>query len=114
MSADAARDPGLQPERTFLSWRRTALALVGISALATRILAVELGPVAGALGFVGILISAFAVASAHVRYRAVARDFVAADAGERPLPSGGRTLVLVALATVAVGAAGFGIVLALS
>ena len=113
MSDAAARDPGLQPERTFLSWSRTALALVGLSALATRILAVELGPVAGALGVVGILISALAVASAHLRYRAVARDFSAADAGERPLPSGGRTLALVAVATVVVGVAGIAIVLAL-
>lgn len=113
MSEAALRDPGLQPERTFLSWSRTALALVGFSALATRMLAVELGPVAGALGFGGILISALALASAHLRYRAVSRDFVAADAGERTLPSGGRTLALVTIATVAVGVAGIAIVLAL-
>ena len=114
MSVGPPRDPGLQPERTMLAWRRTALALVVLSALATRYLAVDLGPVAGALGGVGILVAAAAVASAHLRYRAVLRDFAAADAGERPLPSGGRTLALVTLSTLVVAAAGLAIVLALA
>ena len=114
MSSAAPRDPGLQPERTLLAWRRTALALVLLSALATRYLAVELGPVAGSLGGVGILLAALAAVSAQLRYRAIVRDFAAADAGERPLPSGGRTLTLVALATLALGAGGLAIVLALS
>lgn len=113
MSDAPLRDPGLQPERTLLAWRRTALALVVLSALATRYLAVDLGPVAGALGGVGVLVSAIAVASAHLRYRAVVSDFAAADAGQRPLPSGGRTLALVTLATLGIGVAGIAIVLAL-
>ncbi len=112
--SDVARDPGLQPERTLLAWRRTALALVVLSAFATRYLAVELGPVAGALGGVGILVSALAVASAHARYRRVLHGFAAADAGEAPLPAGGRTLALVAIAALGVGAAGLAIVLALA
>lgn len=114
MSDAASRDPGLQPERTLLAWRRTALALVVLSALATRSLAVELGPVAGVLGGVGILLSALAAVSAQLRYRATVRDFAAADPGQRPLTSGGRTLALVTLATLSLGAAGLAIVLALS
>jgi len=114
VSAVPPRDPGLQPERTLLAWRRTALALVVVSAFATRSLALELGPVAGVLGGVGVVVSALGVASAHLRYRAVVRGFAAADAGEAPLPAGGRTLALVAASAFGVAVAGLAIVLALA
>ncbi len=104
-------DPGLQPERTLLAWRRTALALVAIAAVATRYLAVDLGPVAAMLGGAGVLLAAVALASAHHRYRMVVRGFPAADAGEAPLPAGGGTLALVTLATVVIGAGGLVLVL---
>lgn len=104
-------DPGLQPERTLLAWRRTALTLVVVAAIATRYLAVDLGPVAAALGGVGVLIAAFALASAHHRYRLVVRDFAAVDAGEAPLPTAGGTLALVALAAVVIGIGGLALVL---
>jgi len=114
VSETPPRDPGLQPERTLLAWRRTALALVVLAALATRTLAVELGPVAGALGGIGILLSAFAAVSAHLRYRRVLHGFAAADAGAAPLPAGGRTLALVAASALAIAVAGLVLVLTLA
>ena len=107
-----AHDPGLQPERTMLAWRRTALALVVLAAVATRYLAAELGPAAAALGGLGILLAAVALASAHARYRRVVRGFRAADAREAPLPTAGRTLAVTALAALVIGIAGAVLVIA--
>ncbi|MBB2902052.1 putative membrane protein [Kineococcus radiotolerans] len=52
---DAPRlyDPGLQPERTALAWRRTALSLVVVSLGAARLLPAQLGAGAVVLGVVG-------------------------------------------------------------
>lgn len=106
MTLPPPRDPGLQPERTMLAWRRTALALVVIAAVATRYLAVELGPAAAALGGCGILLATIAVASAQLRFRRVLRGFASADARDAALPTAGRTLAVTALAAlvIAIGA----------
>lgn len=49
MSIPAHRDPGLQPERTSLAWRRTLLALVVVDLLIWRswVRAGTYGPAAG-------------------------------------------------------------------
>jgi uncharacterized membrane protein YidH (DUF202 family) len=50
-------DAGLQPERTALAWRRTALSLVLGSLISLRILPPVLGTWSIALGFVGLALS---------------------------------------------------------
>ena len=52
MTAPAPRDPGLQPERTRLAWRRTVLATAGLLAMVTR-QALHLPP-AALIGFMSL------------------------------------------------------------
>lgn len=79
-------DPGLQPERTRLAWRRTALALTVVTVLTVR-LALGGGPV-------GTLAAVLALAV----WGAAVRLCWPRATGTGPTPSGGRRLPLVALA----------------
>ena len=56
MRPDAARDPGLQPERTSLSWRRTLLTLIVADLLIWRrwALAGSRGGIPGPVDFLGV------------------------------------------------------------
>ena len=98
----AARDPGLQPERTELAWRRTLLALAVGSLISIRVLLPVLGDWALATGAGGVLVAVLLWVLVRRRHRAVALVFE----GRLPaaaLPGGG---VLLALTCVtAVGAA---------
>lgn len=90
-------DPGLQPERTLLAWRRTCLAFGGASAVATRFLVGELGTAALALGIFGVVVSwaAYLLAGAH--YERMTRVL----AGSSSLATGGAHIVLLACAALA-------------
>lgn len=102
-SGAGVRDPGLQPERTRLAWRRTALAFTVVAVLAARQVAVgsaEAGPdvVAIAGWGAGALVWLAFLAVAHRRTRVL-------RASPRPAVLPGRT---------AWAATGCAVVLALS
>ncbi|MBQ0829861.1 DUF202 domain-containing protein [Streptomyces tagetis] len=108
MNADAAaprRDPGLQPQRTRLAWRRTTLSGTVVTVLAARS-ALQSGPspaavAAGAL--CAVLWLAF-LRLAHLRIRAL-------DASYRPGALTPPWAAVAALCTVALAVCGAAIVL---
>ncbi|MFF5171387.1 DUF202 domain-containing protein [Micromonospora sp. NPDC000089] len=83
------RDPGLQPERTRLAWRRTALALTVVTVLAIRLALT--GDTHRALLAVAALILWLAALAVSWE-RATGRD---------PLRAGSRAMPVVALAAAA-------------
>ncbi|AKE38129.1 Hypothetical protein NG00_00119 [Corynebacterium camporealensis] len=85
-------DPGLQPERTRLSWQRTALAFILIMVTAARIVGFSLT----AIGILLVIVACWLVWA--VRRRAVLID--ASLAHTRPLPGGGVLAVLAGLTSV--------------
>lgn len=96
------RDPGLQPERTELAWRRTLLALAAGALISLRVLPPVLGVAAVAAGFAGVAVAAGIWLAARRRHSAVLRVF----RGEAPstgMPGGG--LIALLAAFVMVGAA---------
>ncbi|MEU5158142.1 DUF202 domain-containing protein [Streptomyces sp. NPDC020875] len=102
-SGAGVRDPGLQPERTRLAWRRTALAFTVVAVLAARQVAMgsaEAGPdVVAVVGWgAGALVWLAFLVVAHRRARAL-------RASSRPAVLPGRT---------AWAATGCAVVLALS
>lgn len=96
----AIADPGLQPERTLLAWRRTILALALGVALAVRY--VDLGgpAIALAVGVPALVVLAVAYATTTVRYRRVARDLAI---GEGEMPGVGGAVTMVAMIALVLG-----------
>jgi uncharacterized membrane protein YidH (DUF202 family) len=93
-------DPGLQPERTALAWRRTALSMGAGGVVALRIFPQLLGPWGYVPAAVALAIAVVIFVAAQVRYR---RD--------RRILVGGALPAMVALATLALGLVALAVVL---
>jgi uncharacterized membrane protein YidH (DUF202 family) len=103
-------DPGLQPERTALAWRRTGLALVVGSLLGLRVLPQLMGPAGVAIAAVGVALALVVLAAAHRRYRRVHRILTSGSADRAGLPGGGLPALVAAL-TACAGAAALAVAL---
>ncbi|MEJ5914538.1 DUF202 domain-containing protein [Pseudokineococcus sp. 1T1Z-3] len=107
-------DPGAQPERTLLAWRRTALALGVGSAAVVRFVTPEVGLLAVVAGVLGVVLCGAAYAATASRYRHVtarlvdgARGGDAAPAAPPASPGAACAALSVSLLAVGVGALAF-------
>lgn len=90
-------DPGLQPERTELAWRRTALSVGVGSLVAVRLLPIVLGdPWWALVGVLGVVAATALWLTSRHRYRISTPRLVESD--RAPMPSA------IPLFAVAVGA----------
>lgn len=81
--ADRVFDQGLQPERTFLAWQRTVLALGVACAVAVRFTAPHFGPVAIVAGIGGLALALAAYIAVRYRYRRTHTALTQAAANDR-------------------------------
>jgi hypothetical protein len=106
MSRRPLFDPGLQPERTALAWRRTALALAVGALLALRILPPVLGTWSLPAGFAGIALAGIMWVAAGRRARQTRTALLSST---RHLPDAG---LLLLLALIVAGGAALGLLYA--
>jgi uncharacterized membrane protein YidH (DUF202 family) len=110
-TAQGPFDPGLQPERTELAWRRTALAIAIGSVVSLRIFPLLVPADAAAWGFAPGVIGIGAACTFWVAARrrqlqttAALQSSPAPEASSAAMPGGGMLLAFTMLAT------GFGVV----
>ena len=110
---DSPFDPGLQAERTALSWQRTTLAFSIGSLVVARLLVDYLGSLSFLIAASGLVIAAGLFLMGHRRYRSAHTILVGSSGKRVALPSAMPLLALaLALAFVVFGLATFGLVLA--
>jgi hypothetical protein len=100
VSDAGGRDPGAQPERTRLAWRRTTLSFALVVVLAARGLVVEGGARGAALVAVAV------TALLWVGFLGLAHRRIRALTARRPPPPGRRTVAGTAAVVVGVAVAG--------
>jgi putative membrane protein len=98
-------DPGLQPERTLLAWRRTCLALAVASAVMVRFAGEAVGAPAAIAGVAGIATAAGAYLRAARRYRRAHEALH--GTGELPIDGLALGLMTLTLLLISVGAFAF-------
>lgn len=103
MSGSAAavhdRDPGLQPERTALAWRRTALSASAVAILMVHELTDSGSPVGALAGGFGLVTMVVILGLAHRRGRRLRHGFT------QLRPAGAAVLVVLSVVTIATAAA---------
>jgi putative membrane protein len=92
----APRDPGLQPERTELAWRRTLLSIAVGALVSVRVLPEVLGEWTIVTGLVGVALTGVLWILARRRHARVTAVFRAEAPGGR-MPGGGLLLALAVL-----------------
>jgi uncharacterized membrane protein YidH (DUF202 family) len=102
MSEPELFDPGLQPERTDLAWRRSSLAMIIDSLIALRILPPVLGPAGLAAALGGLLIAGLVWLLARRRARRIQQSL----RQRTTLPGAG---LLLGVTTLAAGGAAVGL-----
>jgi uncharacterized membrane protein YidH (DUF202 family) len=105
-------DPGLQPERTALAWRRTGLALTAGSLIALRVLPHALGTWALLPVGLGVVLSVLVLVASHQRYRVHHHRLTTSPLDRIHLPDGA-LLALVAMITLGGGCGAFAVVISL-
>jgi len=109
---DELFDPGLQPERTELAWRRTALSVAVGSVVAMRLLPDALGSGWWILpGILGVIFSAVLWRWSRRRYERL--SYATVDIRDHTLVPDGALLLTLAVFVVLVGALGIAVLVAL-
>lgn len=101
---DRLFDPGMQPERTALAWRRTGLSMIVATLVALR----TVPPILGVWTLVPLLgLVAAAVAATWTAHRRYQRHHarLTAGAGDQVPFAGGRLAALTSVITLGLGAA---------
>lgn len=101
-------DPGLQPERTALAWRRTGLAVAVGSIAGTRLLVPTLGAWAVVAGLLGLGLAVLLVLGSTRRVRRAQAALL--QDGNLACGPGGRLVAAVCLACTSLGVAALAMV----